>query len=72
MEKPAEQEILKEPREKRVSQKEGERAGRRTVILIFLITVVLSLFFWFKRAVPIILEQIVSPYEVVIEKGGEE
>lgn len=58
-------------KQKRISQKESEAHGRRTVIILFLITLTLSLFFWLKKEIPAILRQIIKPYEVVIEKGGE-
>lgn len=71
MEKTVEQEKIGEQREKKVSQKESEAVGRRAVIVLFLTTIILSLFFWLKKEVPAFLRQITGPYEVIIEKGGE-
>lgn len=72
MEKVSEQESPEELKKRKISQKEAEAGGRRAVVVLFLITIVLSLFFWLKERIPAILEQIIKPYEVVIEKGGEE
>lgn len=66
MEKDVEQEPFEELKEKRASRKEKEAAGRKTVIFLILITIVLSLFFWLKKEIPDLLKQIIKPYEVTV------
>jgi hypothetical protein len=64
-------ESFEKTREKRISQKESEARGRKAVIVLFLITVILSLFFWMKTEIPSFFKQLTQPYKEVIEKGGE-
>ncbi len=51
------------------SREQGQR--KTEIIILFLITLVLSLFFWLKRELPNLLKNITSPYKIIIEKGGE-
>ena len=49
-----------------------ERGQRKTeIIILFLITLGLSLFFWLRREIARSLKQITTPYKIIIEKGGE-
>ena len=66
MEKDIEQEPFEELEEKRASKKEKEAAGRKVVVFLILITIVLSLFLWLKKEIPELLKQIIKPYEVTV------
>ena len=66
-----EQRPFEELKKERAVSQESEAGGRRAVVILFLITVVLSLFFWLKKEIPTFLKQITTPYRMVIEKGGE-
>lgn len=61
-------ESFEKPREKRISQKESESRGRKAVIVLFLITLILSLLFWMKTEIPSFFKQLTEPYQEVIEK----
>jgi len=51
--------------------KEAEAAGRRAVVILFLITVILSIFFWLKKEFPPFWQKMTTPYKIIIEKGDE-
>lgn len=70
-EKIPEKESAEKSRERRISQKESEARGRKAVIILFLITVGLSLFFLLKKEIPSLWQKITAPYQVTIEKEGE-
>lgn len=57
------------PRQPRISFKQNEAAGRKTVIILFLITFGLSLVFWLKQELPGFLRNAVGPYQMTIEKS---
>ena len=59
------------PRKQRISFQQSEAVGRKAVIILFVITVGLSLFFWLKTSLPEIWQDIFTPYKMTIEKGGE-
>lgn len=69
-EKLPERESSEKLRERRISQKESETRGRKAVIILFLITIILSLFFWLKKEIPSLWQKIVTPYKMTVEKEG--
>ncbi len=64
------QDFEDQPRQ-RISFKQSEAAGRKAVVILFLVTVGLSLIFWLKKDLPGFLRNITKPYEMTIEKGLE-
>ena len=64
-------EELPEKTEKRISPKKETAIGRKVVIILFLITIILSLLFWLKREIPLFWQKITVPYKMTIEKEGE-
>lgn len=73
--KEEERELEEQPRQLRLSFKQSEKAGRKAVVILFLVTVGLSLIFWLKKDLPGFLRNLTKPYEMTIEKvpskGGE-
>jgi len=54
--------------QRKISFQQSEAVGRKAVIILFVITVGLSLFFWLKTSLPEIWQDIFTPYKMTIEK----
>ena len=68
VEKKSHEETPLKERESRISRKEAERKGRKTVVILLVITIFLSLFFWLKKELPRLWQEIFGSYKMVIEK----